>query len=131
MWARKSFMFTEDLHDKKLWQYVADLKAQSMYGFFLDQLIQANGFIRKEFRYVEDKTGQTYIGLIVFETKDDLDLYMNRDEIKSIYEYAKIIGAQQGVEFEISDVELDQSGSNKSPMSGDNINVNVSLGTRT
>lgn len=109
MWARKTFMFSKDLHDKKLWNYVADLKSQSMYGFFLDQLLQTDGFVRKEFRYVEDKTGQTYVGLIVFETKDALDSYMSREEIKSIYEYAKIMGAQQGVEFEISDVELDQS----------------------
>ena len=107
MWVRKTFMFSEDLHDKKLWKYVENLKAQSMYGFFLDQLMQTDGFVRKEFRYVEDKTGQTFTGLVVFETKDALDSYMNRDEIKSVYEYAKIIGAQQGVEFEISDVELD------------------------
>ena len=100
-------MFSKDLHDKKLWQYVENLKAQSMYGFFLDQLIQTDGFVRKEFRYVEDKTGQTFTGLIVFETKGTLDSYMNRDEIKSVYEYAKIMGAQQGVEFEISDEELD------------------------
>ncbi len=106
MWARKTFMSTTDLYDKKLWNYVASLKSQSMYNFFLDQLINTKGFVRKEFTYVEDKNGQSYTGLIVFENKETLDTYMSRDEIKSIYEYAKILGSQQGVEFQITDEEI-------------------------
>ena len=106
MWARKTLMQSADLYDKKLWNFVVSLRSQSMYNFFLDQLIATDGFIRKKYKNIEDKNGQTYITLIVFDSKEQLEAYTNRDEIKSIYEYVKILSSQHEIEISISDEEI-------------------------
>jgi hypothetical protein len=109
MWAKKTYMHNADLTNKDLWEFTHSLKNQSMYNYMLNDLINSNGFVRKELVVNEDASGQSYTSMIVFKDKETYDTYMNRDEISSIYEYIKIMAAQKGLEFIVSTVELDQS----------------------
>lgn len=106
MWARKTSMHSADLKDTAPWEFTHILKSQSMYNYLIEDLMSADGFVRKEMNVIEDKTGQYYSSLIVFKDKETFDTYMDRDEIASIYETVRIIAAQKGIELTVTNEEV-------------------------
>ncbi len=86
--------------------FVHELRTNSLYRFIVEDLIARPGFIKKEHTMCEDKNGQTFFSSIVFDSKENFDLYINEESNQSLWTFVELSASQRGLEISIEDKEI-------------------------
>ena len=107
MYARIATITTTD---KDNWEsipnFVHELRTNSLYRFIVEDLIARPGFVKKEHTMCEDKTGQTFYSSVIFDSKENFDIYISEESNQSLWTFVELSAGQQGLNFQIEDKEI-------------------------
>lgn len=86
--------------------FVHELRTNSLYKFIVEDLIARPGFVKKEHTMREDKDGQTFFSSIVFDSKENFDLYINEESNQSLWIFVELSASQRGLTVVMEDKEI-------------------------
>jgi hypothetical protein len=106
MYIRKATLKSLDPSDhSRLSNFVHALRTHSMYQPIVENLVQRPGFLQKEYRMVDNKEGQTFYSILVFESKEYFDQYFEDESSQSLWIALELMANQEGISFNIEDEE--------------------------
>jgi len=107
MYGRIATMKPLDQNDWEIIpNFIHELRTNSMYRFIVEDMMSRPGFVKKEHTVREDNQGQTFFSCIVFDSKENFDLYINEESTESLWTFVEISATQKGLTMTIEDKEI-------------------------